>query len=1082
MFISRFARVLFSSIAFAFIICGCSNDLSKSEKFFGTESLYGSVTVSNIERAVYASEIKSAVVTVSGYDASGKSFSLSSGSVPVSLGKGKASVNKVPVCKNAVVTVSAYSDASSSTKISGVVMYALTDIVAGNNDVTVNWNTTAEGMVFAEIGKNTNTSKLTAAQVSSIKNAIPSVKGPLVAASSIASDFKSNNLKSKESYILQPVEVSVVAQNLSGYSIQIGDPVSEIVDGSASCNVQVVPGNWTIYVLDSSNNVVKTALLSVEEGDEPVITVNKSSGSLITGKIIVNFPAGINYTNAHMWGGDISQTKWPGKSFSNGVLEVSGTKTKIIFNDGSKQTKDLYVTEGEWNYIGGETGTEDTDGSKISSNFEKVSNGTESVTIKVSSGTSGVKIHLNNTGWSSAYVYGYTGSTSVTSKWPGEKMSSDGANFIFSTDNDYSSCNLIFNDSNGSQYPGKDSSVSLKLPSGAKEVWFDYSTKTWYTENPDKPVLPSCSISPSSGNLSVGSSITVSVKNGNDVLTSAEVVLSGDVSKTYSLSDFSGNSLVIDLASIGITGVGKTIDVSSKCSNSVGESSPVTASFTTVERPKLLSDWNEIRMYQVMVSSFQDGDPSIGYTNAYGPSSALKGGDLQGIINALDYIKDLGINALWMTPVFNSNGDSALDSTGYFAYDYFNIDPKFGTNDLFDELVSECHKRDIAVILDGVFGHNKGSVAPSPNRKGILNPGIMPSTSNPVNYKDNSDSIKYYSDVARYWITEHKIDGWRFDQCYQLGFGENALNTVGDRCDGCDRNHWYDIRKVVEAAAASNGTKGNDWGTLGYMVGEHWRGDASLIQKGSVEGGSAPGFGLPGCFDFPSYYQVVGAFAQEYNGKHSDDISVALEYIYKTASKKGYSCLDDDGSYKQYYPNLMLSNHDLFRVGDLIYKRYKDQAQSGDYFESENYIKRNKVMLAVQGAFTGPITIYYGDEIGDHVATTTSGWDSDNVARSTGKISGFNAREKAIHDFEKKVLETRSVHPALWNGSNEAIVKDSDFYVAEKKASGEIVYVAFNYSLSAKTFSASGTDLLSGSSFAGTVTVPALTAMYILAE
>ena len=526
-----------------------------------------------------------------------------------------------------------------------------------------------------------------------------------------------------------------------------------------------------------------------------------------------------------------------------------------------------------------------------------------------------------------------------------------------------------------------------------------------------------------------------------------------------------------------------TISVSGSVSNNAG-TTPVSSSILIEEKPvtKLVSDPNELRIYQVMVASFQDGDSSIGYTQMWGPDNQLKGGDLQGIINAVPYIKELGCNAIWMTPIFESGtGNEKLDATGYFAMDYFNIDDQFGTMEKFDELVETCHNEGLAVILDGVFGHNKGTVTPSPNRAGIKNPGITPDTSNPVNYATNPNSIKYYSDVASYWITEHKIDGWRFDQCYQVSLGENAKGTTADNCNTGGRNYWYDIRKVVEEASSSNGTKGVDWGTLGYMVGEHWRGDASLIQKGTVASGNAPGYGLNSCFDFPAYYQMVQSFAQEYNSpkKSTENITIGLSYLYQTYEEKGYSCKEDDGTYETYYPNFMLTNHDLLRIGDLIHQKYSEG------FDSDNYAKRNMVLLAAQAAYSGPITIYYGDEIADHNATTTSGWGTDNVARSTGKITGFSEREQKVHDWTQKCLTVRASHEALWNGMNEQIVGEKDFYVAKKIGGGETIYIAFNYnSSSSKTFEiqGSGEDLLSGGTFTGSVTVPALSAMYVLVK
>ena len=111
---------------------------------------------------------------------------------------------------------------------------------------------------------------------------------------------------------------------------------------------------------------------------------------------------------------------------------------------------------------------------------------------------------------------------------------------------------------------------------------------------------------------------------------------------------------------------------------------------------------------------------------------------------------------------------------------------------------------------------------------------------------------------------------------------------------------------------------------------------------------------MNGCFDFPAYYQLIQGFAAEYDGKSTGNIGAALAYTYKTYSEKGYVCKDDDGKYDTYYPNLMLTNHDLFRVGDLINRKFSDG------FESDTYAKRNMILLAAQAAYTGPITIYYG--------------------------------------------------------------------------------------------------------------------------
>src|SRR5262245_34346939 len=118
----------------------------------------------------------------------------------------------------------------------------------------------------------------------------------------------------------------------------------------------------------------------------------------------------------------------------------------------------------------------------------------------------------------------------------------------------------------------------------------------------------------------------------------------------------------------------------------------------------------DLRIYEIMVESFVDGDPTRDYNAGYGTSHHK--GDLRGIINSLDYIKNLGMNAIWLTPVFDSHAGEAfqgggvnlnLDATGYYTRDYFKIDPKFGSLADAQELVSKAHDKGLYVFFDGVF-------------------------------------------------------------------------------------------------------------------------------------------------------------------------------------------------------------------------------------------------------------------------------------------------------------------------------------------------------------------------------------------
>lgn len=101
-----------------------------------------------------------------------------------------------------------------------------------------------------------------------------------------------------------------------------------------------------------------------------------------------------------------------------------------------------------------------------------------------------------------------------------------------------------------------------------------------------------------------------------------------------------------------------------------------------------MKDFKKSTIYQIYPKSFYD-------TNGDGI------GDLNGVIEKLDYLKNLGIDYIWLTPFYPS---PQVDN-GYDISDYYNIDPSFGTLEDFEKLVQEAEKRDIYVMLDMVLNH-----------------------------------------------------------------------------------------------------------------------------------------------------------------------------------------------------------------------------------------------------------------------------------------------------------------------------------------------------------------------------------------
>ena len=120
-------------------------------------------------------------------------------------------------------------------------------------------------------------------------------------------------------------------------------------------------------------------------------------------------------------------------------------------------------------------------------------------------------------------------------------------------------------------------------------------------------------------------------------------------------------------------------------------------------------------LYMLMPDRFAQGPHHKSYMKKMNPykedrsqPSLRHGGDLEGIINHLDYFKQLGVTALWLTPVLENNSpDNQGFSTyhGYATTDYYHIDPRFGTNEEYTQLVRASHEKGLKVVMDMIFNH-----------------------------------------------------------------------------------------------------------------------------------------------------------------------------------------------------------------------------------------------------------------------------------------------------------------------------------------------------------------------------------------
>lgn len=393
-------------------------------------------------------------------------------------------------------------------------------------------------------------------------------------------------------------------------------------------------------------------------------------------------------------------------------------------------------------------------------------------------------------------------------------------------------------------------------------------------------------------------------------------------------------------------------------------------------------DFRGLTIYQLMVGSFIHSDNGAGgYNQMWGPHANTKNGNIKGITESFDHIQSLGANAIWLTPIFDSrkaNGGEKLQASGYFAKDYFTIDPHFGTEDDLRELIREAHDRGIYVFLDGVFGHHGGVTKASPSGNQIdstLSFNARGEEEEPGNVK-YPESLEYFKEVATYWIDKFEIDGWRLDQAYQL-------------CQN-GHNYWAEIRQAVQELTDRRRAQGKEWGVLGYMVGEDWSDAAGINERIFSEDG------LVSAFDFDGKELISGPMGELDNGGLNNGWDDVI-HVYSSPTARGY--LNDN-----VLPNLFLSNHDGYRVADHFY----------DADDDINVMTR----FAILAGYPGPVTMYYGDEFAD-LSRDYEGAQPDNAGRTSGHIFADDERATRVYDYVAKVINFRKDNPAMWRGEQE---------------------------------------------------------------
>ncbi len=378
----------------------------------------------------------------------------------------------------------------------------------------------------------------------------------------------------------------------------------------------------------------------------------------------------------------------------------------------------------------------------------------------------------------------------------------------------------------------------------------------------------------------------------------------------------------------------------------------------------------EDNIYFIMVDRFNDAESNLPDVDK-DDLKAYQGGDIRGIIEKLDYIKSLGMTAIWLTPIMDN---APLGYHGYWIYDFYSVDEHLGTIDDFKELVDEAHKRDMKIILDYIVNHT-GAGTPwldDPDKKDwfhenrpITNWSDKEQVHNGWIYglpdlnHENPDVRDYLIENAKWWIKETGIDGFRLD----------TVRHVPDE-------FWQLFIKEIKSEYPDF-----------YLLGEVWDSHARVLKV-------FQNLGMDGVTNYSLYEGIDLVF-----GPYGDMNDFA-------------KLLRDESVFKDPTLNsVFIDNHDTPRF-------YKSNEEYGKEFA--------KQALTFMYTYPAVSTLYYGTESlleGNYDPANRVFMPWDEEGELVPLISGLiELKSTYLEDFKVVSYERKSLAYKISKGKNELLI------------------------------------------------------------